>query len=230
VLDTGDALVGGGVLGDQTQGEVIVAGMNLMGYDAMALGPKELSLGLELLRQRMEEAEFPMLSANVLLTGTEELVAPPYAILDVGDHLVGIIGLTREPGQVMPGFQVLDPQEAAGRYLPLVAQEADTVVILTNLGYRQAEELAGAVAGIDLVVAALPNQLPSRAARLPATGTLLVTAEQPVTRHTGRRVGKLRVTMEADGSLTDEAWESREMDLQIPDNPEMQALLDDFRQ
>jgi len=41
----GDALVGGGILGDITQGEAIVAGMNLMSYDAFALGPKELALG-----------------------------------------------------------------------------------------------------------------------------------------------------------------------------------------
>jgi len=41
LLDTGDALAGGKRLGDATQGQVIVDGMNLMGYDAMALGPLE---------------------------------------------------------------------------------------------------------------------------------------------------------------------------------------------
>jgi 2',3'-cyclic-nucleotide 2'-phosphodiesterase (5'-nucleotidase family) len=229
VVDTGDALIGGGLLGDATQGEVIVAGMNLMGYDAMALGPFELSLGLDVLRQRMTEAEFPMLSANAVLSGTEDLVAPPYAILRVGDHRVGVVGLTRQPAAPLAGFQVLDPQQAAARVVPEVADQADTILVLTNMEYRSAIALAGAVPGIDLLVAALPGQLPMQALRLPGTGTLVVTAEQPVLRHTGRRIGRLVVTVQPDGSLTGESWTSDSMGTQYADDLQMTALLSEYR-
>jgi 2',3'-cyclic-nucleotide 2'-phosphodiesterase (5'-nucleotidase family) len=230
LLDTGDALVGGGKLGDQTKGKVIVAGMNLMGYDAMALGPRELSLGLDLLRQRMDEADFPMLSANVVLSGTGELLAEPYAILEMGDHRIGILGLTRVPGTPKSGFQVLDPQQAVAQYVPEIAEQADTVVLLSSLRFQDALALVDAVPGVDLLVASLPEQLPNQVVHSPDTGTLAVVAEFPAPRHTGRRVGRLLVTVEDDGTLSSESWQSRSMDRQIADDPEMAELLVSYLQ
>jgi 2',3'-cyclic-nucleotide 2'-phosphodiesterase (5'-nucleotidase family) len=229
LLDTGDALVGGGILGDSTEGEAIVAGMNLLGYDAMALGPKELALGLDTLRKRAAEAQFPVLSANVVLSGTDELLVPPFAVVEVSGHRVGLVGLTRVPGEPVAGFEVLDPQQAAAHYVPVVAAQAETIVVLTNLAYRPALALAAAVPGIDLVVASLPDQLPRQAVRAPETGTLVVAAEQPVARHTGRRVGRLAVSLGSDGRLSGESWRSVQMDPGIPDDAEMAALLDRYR-
>lgn len=228
LLDTGDALAGGKRLGDATQGQVIVDGMNLMGYDAMALGPLDLALGWDALQQRIGEADFAMLSANAALTGTEDLVVEPYAILDLEGLRVGVVGLTRPPDIALPAFHILDPRRTAETYVPLVAGQADIVILLTNLRYRQAMALAGSVPGIDLVFAALPNQLPRHAVRT-ANGTLVVTAEQPLPRHTGRRVGRLVVHVAEDGSLGGEVWHSRPLDRSIPDDPEMQALLEKYK-
>ena len=225
LLDSGDALVGGGPLAEVTQGKVIIDGMNHMGYDAMALGPKELGLGQQILQQRLAEARFPILSANVVLSETQELVADPYAIIQVGEHRIGVIGLTRIPDGRQGAFWVLDPQQAAREYVPHVAAQADTVIVLTNLPYRPAIGLAEEVPGIDLVVAALPIQLPTTALRT-SNATLVITAEQPLPRHAGRRVGRLMVTVESDGSLTGESWQSVSLGPQIPDDPLMRALLE----
>jgi 5'-nucleotidase len=230
LLDTGDALVGGGLLGDTTQGEAIVAGMNLMGYDALALGPLELSLGPNVLRERMAEAAFPMLSGNVVLSGTEELVGRPYTVLEVGGRRVGVLGLTRPSLEPLAGFQVLDPLTAANEYVPELAGKADAVVVLTNLGYREGLELASAVPGVDLLIAALPGQLPDRARRVSGTGALVVTAEQPLARHSGRRVGRLVVTLGGDGGFSGESWASIPMGNTLVDDLRMQTLLDKYRQ
>jgi 2',3'-cyclic-nucleotide 2'-phosphodiesterase (5'-nucleotidase family) len=229
LLDAGDALLGSGKLGEKTKGEAIIAGMSLMGYDAMALGPKELSLGVDLLRQRIGEANFPILSANAVLAGSEQLVAEPYTVLEVGGHRVGVIGLTRSQGTAPAGFQVLDPQQAAERYVSEVRQKAGTVILLTNLEYSAALALARAVPGIDLVVGALPDQAPTQTVRVPDTGTLVLVADLSSAGHSGRRVGVLLVTLGSDGSLTGESWQSRWMDQTIADDPAMQALLDKFR-
>ena len=229
MLDAGDALIEGGSVENKAMGEVIVAGMNLMGYNAMALGPKELSLGATLLRQRMEEARFSVLSANVLWSGTGELVTEPYAILQLGPHRVGVIGLTRMPDDELTDFRVLEPRDALPEYVSEVAGEADTIILLTNLEYRAALDLVQAVPGIDLVVAALPDQLPNEVVRVVETGTLAVTAEQPAPLHTGRRVGRLVVALGSDASLGSESWMSVPMDSTIADDPEMAALLDKYR-
>ena len=93
LLDAGDSLFGDRLLGQQTQGKGVVEAMNLLGYDAMALGGGDMRLGLDTLRQRMAEAEFPFISANVVLSGTETLFTEPYTIKEMGDHKVAIIGL-----------------------------------------------------------------------------------------------------------------------------------------
>jgi len=208
---------------------VIVAGMNLINYDTMAIGPKELSLGLDLLRRRIAEAEFPMLSANVVLSGTQELLAPPYILLEAGGRQVGVIGLTRQPEPVGAGVMVLDPQQAAARYVPEVAARADTIVILTNLNHLAAQALAQAVPGIDLVVAAIPEQHPTQSLRVSGTGTLVVVADLATTGHSGRRVGVLDSTLAADGSLTGERWQSLWLGSTVADDPAMDALLEKYR-
>jgi 2',3'-cyclic-nucleotide 2'-phosphodiesterase (5'-nucleotidase family) len=204
--------------------------MNLMDYDAMALGPEELSLGATLLQQRMQEAHFPMLSANVLWSDTKEPIAEAYIVLEVGSYRLGVIGLTRLPDEDLADFEVLDPQESIAGYVPEVVEAADTVVLLTNLEYHAAVEVVRAVPDIDLVVAALPRQLPGNAVRVPGTTTLAVTAEQALPRHAGRRVGRLIVSLGDDGSLSGERWSSIPMDSGIPDDPEMKILLDRYRQ
>ena len=212
-----------------TQGEVVVAGMNLMGYDAMALGPNEFSLGVEVLRRRMGEATFPLLSANVVISGTDELVASPYTVLEVGNLRVGLIGLTRVSDQLPREFQVLDPRAALDQYVPLVSEEADAVFVLTNTSYRTALALARDVPGIDLLVAALPAQLPNQAIRASEGGAVVVTAEQALPRHAGRRVGSLAAGIDSDGTLTGESWISVPMDNTLIDDLEMTSLLDRYR-
>lgn len=247
VLDAGDALVTGTPvvegqryepgqllpiyhpLGDRTEGEAIVAGMNLMGYDAMALGPLDLTLGREVVQQRMAQAEFPFLSANVELAGSGELLAPAYAVLEAGPYRLGILGLTRTPQEPLEGLEVRDPRAALERWLPEVAAEADVVILLTNLSFRAATELVQAVPGVDLLVAARPRQLPGGVVRVPETGTLAVTAEQAMARHTGRRVGELVLAVQADGSLRPRAWQSVEMAKVFVDDPEMTVLLEGYR-
>ena len=230
MLDAGDALVGSGKLGTKTQGEVIIAGMNLMGYDAMALGPRELALGAAVLGQRMEEAAFPMLSANAVASGTSDLAAQPYVLVDVAGRRVGILGLTSPPPERLAGFQVLDAETAATRYVPeLREQGAELVILLTNVEFRAATELASRVRGIDLVIAAQPGQLPNSAVQVPGTGTLAVVAEQPLVRHSGRRVGRLAVMLGPDGVLSEPVWQSVPMGPELADDPEMKALLDRFR-
>lgn len=202
--------------------------MNLMGYDGMAIGPEELALGPQKLAQRIAEADFPVLSANLVSSTSSEPVAKPFVVLEVNGHRLGVLGLTRQPDLPVPGFEVRDAASAAAEYLPEVAEQASTIILLTNLAYRDAVALADEVAGIDLIIAALPDQLPKVAVRTPRTGALVVTAEQATPRHSGRRVGRLSVTLGSDGRLGAEQWESVWMDASIADDPLMAQLIQEY--
>ncbi len=203
--------------------------MNMMGYDAMAVGPNELSLGPELLRLRIEAATFAVVSANVVISSTGELLTEPFAIIERAGRRLAVIGVTRIPQEPAAGFRVLDPLQAVAAAVQEARAQADSVVVLTNLPYRAGLDLAASVPGIDLLVAALPGQLPKDVVTVPGTGTLVVSAEQPVARHTGRRVGKLIVTIQSDGSFRAGAWETRFMDRTLVDDFAMTALLSSYR-
>lgn len=203
----------------------MVAGMNLMDYDAMAIGPKELSLGEEGLAGRIAEAEFPMLAANLVRARDEAPVADAYTVVERGGHRIGIIGLTRPEPDVSAEFRVDDPVAALERVLPEVAEQAGTIVVLTNLDLRTASDYADRVAGTDLWVAGLPEIQPTGYTEALQGGTYVVSAEQARTNHSGRRVGRLAVEVASDGSLTPVSWQTLAMDKTLEDDPDMDELL-----
>lgn len=78
------------------QGQSMAEVMNAMGYDAAAVGNHEFDFGLEMLKARAAESEFPFLSANIRYKadGTTPVAIRPYTIITVNEIQVGIIGLT----------------------------------------------------------------------------------------------------------------------------------------
>jgi len=71
-------------------------GMNLIGYDAMAVGNHEFDNPMEVLRQQEKWAKFPFLSANIYQKSTGERLFKPWAIFKRQDLKIGVIGLTTD--------------------------------------------------------------------------------------------------------------------------------------
>ncbi|ENQ4963588.1 bifunctional UDP-sugar hydrolase/5'-nucleotidase [Salmonella enterica subsp. enterica serovar Butantan] len=71
-------------------------GMNLIGYDAMAVGNHEFDNPLTVLRQQEKWAKFPFLSANIYQKSTGERLFKPWAIFTRQDINIAVIGLTTD--------------------------------------------------------------------------------------------------------------------------------------
>ncbi|HYC02366.1 MAG TPA: bifunctional 2',3'-cyclic-nucleotide 2'-phosphodiesterase/3'-nucleotidase [Azospirillaceae bacterium] len=132
LVDAGD-LIQGTPMGDYVAREQglppgtthpAIAAMNLLGYDAAALGNHEFNFGLEFLRDAYRDAKFPVLSANVLVVdgdqdpANDKTLYAPSALLERtlvdsagAKHTVkvGIIGVL--PPQIM----VWDKDKLEGR-------------------------------------------------------------------------------------------------------------------
>lgn len=230
LLDTGDAWAGGrqngtATLGDETEGAVIVAAMNALAYDAMALGPYELALGAEVLAERLAEASFPVVSANAY-DASGERVVPPYTVLEASGHRVAVVGLTRVPEAELPGFDVREERAELEALLPELEGAAHAVVVLTSLPLDEAQTRLGPIAALDLVVAALPSPLPDHVLRPGADGPGFVVAERPTPGHTGRRVGRLELALAVDGTVADESWRTIGLGPELADDADMAALLE----
>ena len=218
VLDAGDSLVGDQDPARKTQGETSVAAMNLMDYDAMALGPNELALGLSVLRQRIAEAEFAVLSADAVLSDTGELVAVPYTLRAFDGYQVAIIGLSGGGG--VPGILILDPLETAQNVVAQVMPLADVIILLSHAGTSIDQQIAENVPGIDLIISGGKFEL-ATPWRSEKTGTLILHADEASPGHAGRRLGIARLTFDTQGQLVEQAWQRLDLSQDIPEDPEM---------
>ena len=109
VLDAGNSLLNDQEPAQGSRGASSIGALNQLGYDALGLGMVDINrLTLGELQQRIEQAQFPVLSANATLKGSGKLLAEPYVILSVADHKVAILGLTDagESDEVRVGIDI----------------------------------------------------------------------------------------------------------------------------
>jgi 2',3'-cyclic-nucleotide 2'-phosphodiesterase (5'-nucleotidase family) len=156
-LDAGDA-ISGTPLSDIFNGYLDVEAMNRMHYDAMTLGIHDFDYGVDVLRKRMSEATFPVLSANIVIAKTGQVFSKPYVIIERDGMKFAIFGLTTMEinDQVADGnfrnLTAVDPIETARTLVPKLRQQADMVIGLTHLGVNEDIHLASQVPGIDVIV------------------------------------------------------------------------------
>ena len=82
-MDAGNALLNDMEPAVSSRGASSIEAMNRLGYQAMSLGERDLTLAVSALRQRVGEAKFPILSANVLAKDSGQRVCDAYTVLDV---------------------------------------------------------------------------------------------------------------------------------------------------
>lgn len=153
LLSAGD-MIQGNNWANLTKGESVIELMNTMRFDAMVTGNHEFDFGQDILRQRISEARFPVLGANV-----ENLDAlKPYVIKEIGGLRVAIIGVVTEetPASTHPknvvGLRFASPEDTVKKYLTELKGKADVVVVISHIGYYADRLLAEKVSGIDVIV------------------------------------------------------------------------------
>jgi len=114
--------------------------MNAMRYDAMVIGNHEYDFGQTVLNKFIEEAEFPVLCANVSWTGGGSPYTR-YTVRTVKGIPVGILGLITpgvpswEPAANIRGLVFRDAVETATELVPrLLDRGAEVVLVLAHSG------------------------------------------------------------------------------------------------
>ena len=168
LLSAGDASQGTPLV-NLSLGGTAIDFMNLAGYDAMATGNHEFDWGLENLQKLAQDAEFPILAANLTYTESGELVFGDSIVFTTDSGLkVGVFGLaTPETATKAHPDKVKGVSFAAGQELYDVAQQqvdklnaegCDYIIALSHLGDsaesapNRSVDLLDHVTGIDLMV------------------------------------------------------------------------------
>jgi 2',3'-cyclic-nucleotide 2'-phosphodiesterase (5'-nucleotidase family) len=153
LLSAGD-MIQGNPWANLVRGKSTIEVMNAMRFDAMVVGNHEFDFGPKVLKERMAQARFPFLGANV--KGISAL--KPYVIKNLQGVRIAIIGVvtpeiavTTHPRNVA-GLTFSTPESAVKKYLPELKRRADIVIVLSHCGFPADKELAARVPEIDVIV------------------------------------------------------------------------------
>lgn len=168
LLDAGDAAQGENLV-NHSKGDAAIDFMNVAGYDAMCLGNHEFDFGQDKIADYVEQAHFPILSANVIVDATSELLVEPRTTFELSDGTkVGIFGLTtpetytKSSPLLIKGLTFLQNEElyacAQAQADALRSEGCDLVVCLSHLGELdtsapdRTRDVVANTSGIDLII------------------------------------------------------------------------------
>jgi 2',3'-cyclic-nucleotide 2'-phosphodiesterase (5'-nucleotidase family) len=130
--------------------------MKSLGTDAVNVGERDLRFGRSFLEQSVRRVGIPFVSANLLDKGSNKPVFPPSLIKQVGTVKVGILGLISDKADLGPSKDslLIDVPLTAARnaVADLKRQGAQVIVLLSQLGKIEGEELVSNVDGIDAII------------------------------------------------------------------------------
>lgn len=227
VLDAGSALYGRW-LSQQTEGRIIVEAMSALGYDAMAVGPRDLQWGADVLVQRASEADFPILACNIVSTKDGNLILPPYTILEREGLVFGILGVTEQEAlsevrAPVEDIEILDPATSVGTYLPELESQSDVVILLSHLGMEEDLVLAEQLSGIDIIIGGRSRLLMAEPNRVGDTVIAQVG-------YNGEWVGRLDVGFDQQGRAVEAELEFITLGPDVAEDAELKALVDEYKQ
>lgn len=204
--------------------EYILKGYESMGYHAVNIGHREVSIGYEDLKKLSEK--YPdFVSANVA-GPNGELVFSPFKIVKLSNGsrcgIIGVVddGLTAD--QLGKDLSVTSPVDAISKYLPDVKAQSDFIVLLAFTDPQKMKAIADQFFEIDIIVGGKVPQ---------ASGEPIARNKTTIVYNTGKgkRVGRLNIKTLPEGGreFSNEFFvlaESMQRDKRIVD------LIADFKQ
>lgn len=128
---------------DVLDAEPDIRGMNLIGYDAMALGNHEFDKPLSVLQKQQKWAKFPFLAANIYAKGSDKRLFKPWAIFNRMGLKIAVIGLTTTDTlrianpQNVAQIEIRDPVKETEKAVAELraSDKPDVIIALTHMGH-----------------------------------------------------------------------------------------------
>jgi len=228
LLDSG-GFFAGGLLDEYTQNTqldsrrslVNLKAMELMGYDALALGDDEFNFGREFFQKNISKTNLTVLSCNISADnfGEKAGLVKPYIIKEISGVKIGIIGVTNlTASQKAEGVKFTEPKTAvAAQVAELKERGVNIIVLLSHLGEREDVSLINDIAGIDILIAGHGYDREKPFTKI-ANTLILRPAWQ------GRRLGKVSFTVE-NNKITNPNVDRLRLSDKITDDPDILSIL-----
>lgn len=199
LLDSG-GFFSGGLMDEYTQNTELdkertlinLKAMELMKYDALAIGDDEFNFGKEFLEETIDKTNLVFLSCNI---ESDKLLS--YIIKEIEGTKIGIIGLTSPQAiQKVGGLKFIEPKLAVKKALEELKKEGiDFVILLSHLGEQDDLRLIKEIEGIDILIIAHSRAKEELYSKVGSTLILRPSWQ-------GRRLNVLSLTLK-DNKITD---------------------------
>ncbi len=165
LLDAGDIFQGTPYF-NFFHGDLDIALMNSMGYDAATIGNHDFDGGIDNLSRQISNASFPFINSNYDFSGTSvESKVHKHVVIRKGGIKIGITGCGVElaglvPDKLYAGTKYLDPIKEVQQQVNILRsqKDCDFIICLSHLGYKYEDNkvsdivLAQQTSGIDLII------------------------------------------------------------------------------
>ncbi len=198
---------------DMQRSEVNYKAMELMGYDAVGVGPEEFNFGKEFFLKNVKKNNPVYLSANLSLQ-----TVVPYLIKEVGGVKVAVLGLTGLSAKQKAEGIKIDLPEISGLIDDLrLKQGAQVLIILSTQGEREDLKLVSKTKGIDIII--IGDQPLKEDPLTKVDSTFMF---RPAWQ--GRQLGRIAISVE-NGKLAGCRLEELPLIPGISDDPEIGAIV-----
>jgi len=241
LVDTGD-LFRGTAFSEMTNGKVDCAAYQLMRYDAIGLGEQDFDYGRKTLTEYRKEFGLPWVSANVISAGQPFL--RPYVLKSAGNLRVGLIGFSSQDALSVARREnvrglIFNPPDGAAKGLhSIFKKDADIFVVLSRIGLEGDKKLAKNNSYLHVILGSREQA----GLTLPIVNKFKDgTVAGPIIGQSGPRglyLGRLDLSVEghrdpktknATYSITDYKYQLIPITSDLPEDPQMVALLDSYR-
>ncbi|MCR4854726.1 MAG: 5'-nucleotidase C-terminal domain-containing protein [Erysipelotrichaceae bacterium] len=161
----------GSLIDAEFKGISTIEMINLLRPDIVTIGNHEADYGLAHLLFLEKCARFPIINANMFITGSQKRLFQPYRIIQIGGMKVLFIGLVTDEILLSAKSEELISSylnvDSCIRQIATVVDsykttDIDLTVLLTHIGYEEDKRLAedlDAQSGIDLIIGAHSHTL-----------------------------------------------------------------------
>ncbi len=226
---------------DEHYTEVLLKIYDMLHYNAMNLGRREFTYGLEYLKRKSDEVSFPFLCANVVDRASGNPIFRPYIItsfdqkstlgVEYGGIKIGIFGVAdTNAGRSMSvedteKVEFLDPVITAEKMVQELSGKCDMIIGMGNMEMELARKLTNQVKGINLFLISGNMRRLYKPEVAQETGTILLKVA-----HRGKRVGKLILTYDVKGrKVKDYSGELVSIDSSFPEDRKIEGMVRDAK-
>lgn len=193
--------------------------------DAVGIGERELAFGPGFLRDLVARTGVRAVCANLFEPGGRRPLLPQYRIVQSGALKVGVFSLVSdkvELGAQAGAVLVTDPVASAKQVVDLLrGKGVNAIVLLSNLGKVESEDLVTAVEGIDAVI--VGHNVP-----LLQVGRRIRNTVANYGGEQGHYIGMATLVLDARGHVADGADTTYVLGPEVHESPEALARVKAF--